>query len=444
MQLAERSLRAIEDTQRTLNAFRVVCAEQALADAAQADRRRAAGAREPLLGVPVAIKDDVDLAGHPTAFGCAGAFAPAQRDCEMVSRLRAAGAVIVGKTNSPELGLYPFTEGRAFGAVRNPWSLGHTPGGSSGGAAAAVAAGIVPAAVGSDGAGSVRIPASWCGLVGLKPQRGRISTWPQVDPFNGLECLGPLTRTVADTALLLDVLSGPHPGELGAPPLPPEPFATAAARDPGALRVGVAINAPFSGVRVRLDREIRAGVQRIAAVLAGLGHTVSDVRPRYGLMGWALLCRGEAGVYQWAERVPDPELLDSRTRETIRTGRMLSNGPLALARRLEPRMARRLSEAFASADVLLAPTTATAPLAIGAADGLGTWATERLISAACPYAWPWNLVGWPAVTVPAGITAAGLPFGAQLLGPPNSEPLLLALAAQLEAAERWPERLAST
>src|ERR1700686_1469107 len=167
-ELIERSLARIEATQSTLNAFRVVFADSARAEAAAADRRLAASERLPLLGVPVAVKDDVDAAGHPTAFGCPGEFPVKTQDCELVRRLREAGAVIVGKTNAPEIGLYPFTEGAAFGAPRNPWSLEHTPGGSRGGSAAAVAAGLVPAATGSDGAGSVRIPAAWCGLVSIK------------------------------------------------------------------------------------------------------------------------------------------------------------------------------------------------------------------------------------------------------------------------------------
>jgi amidase len=211
VELVERALADIEATQPTLNAFRIVCTDSARAAAAEADVRLGRGERLPLLGVPVAVKDDVDVAGEPTSFGCAGSFPPERLDGEMVRRLRAAGAIIVGKTNTPEVGLYPFTEGHAFGATRNPWSLDHTPGGSSGGSAAAVAAGIVHAAVGSDGAGSVRIPASWCNLVGIKPQRGRISTWPERESFNGLTCVGPLTRTVADAALILDVLSGNHP-----------------------------------------------------------------------------------------------------------------------------------------------------------------------------------------------------------------------------------------
>ncbi|HEV2998115.1 MAG TPA: amidase family protein, partial [Solirubrobacteraceae bacterium] len=211
VELLELSLRRTAAVDGTLGAFRCVREERARAEAAEADRRLAGGERLPLLGVPVAIKDDIDIAGEESRFGCAGGFQIKDEDCEAVRRLKDAGAVIVGKTNTPELGQWPFTEGPAFGVTRNPWNADHTPGGSSGGAAAAVAAGLVPAALGSDGAGSVRIPAAWSGLVGIKPQRGRISTWPDPDAFNGLTCLGPLTRTVADAALLLDVVSGSHP-----------------------------------------------------------------------------------------------------------------------------------------------------------------------------------------------------------------------------------------
>lgn len=209
--LVEQSLARIEASQGSLNAFRIVRARAALAEAAAADAQLAAGVRKPLLGVPVAVKDDMDVAGEPTAFGCRGEFPAVARDGEAVRRLRAAGAVIVGKTNTCEFGQWPFTEGPAFGATRNPWNPDHTPGGSSGGSAAAVAAGLVPAALGSDGAGSVRIPASWTHLVGIKPQRGRISTWPRGESFQGITVNGTLARTVADAALLLDAAAGNHP-----------------------------------------------------------------------------------------------------------------------------------------------------------------------------------------------------------------------------------------
>ena len=441
-ELVERTLARIHATQPTLNAFRVVFEESARADAAEADRRLAAGERLPLLGVPVAVKDDVDVAGHPTAFGCPGEFPAKREDCELVRRLRAAGAVVVGKTNSPEIGLYPFTEGAAFGATRNPWSLEHTPGGSSGGSAAAVAAGIVPVATGSDGAGSVRIPAAWCGLGGIKPQRGRISTWPDPEAFNGLTCFGPLTRTVADTALMLDVLSGAHPGDLHNPPPPPEPYVQAAAREPGRLRIALSLRPPFSGAPVRLDGEIRAAVHRLGGVLRELGHTVIEDEPRYGLMGLTLVARGQSGVHEWSKYVPDRSLLHPVTRTSASVGRFLARPVLRPARRLESFFARRAGAVFQRADVILTPTTAAPPLAIGATEGLSGFATDQLVAGACPYAWPWNVLGWPGVSVPAGLNRDGLPFGVQLLGPANTEGRLLSLAAQLERVERWYERVA--
>jgi amidase len=439
-QLVEQTLAHIQTTQPTLNAFRIVRADDARMEAAEADRRIAAGERLPLLGVPVAIKDDVDLAEHPTSFGCAGPFAPKAKDCEMVSRLREAGAIIVGKTNTPEIGLYPFTEGTAFGATRNPWSLEHTPGGSSGGSAAAVAAGIVPASLGSDGAGSVRIPAAWCNLVGVKPQRGRISTWPEAESFNGLTCIGPLTRTVADAALMLDVLSGNHPEDLHSPPPPPEPYSAVIAREPRPLHIALSLRHAFSGAPVRLHREIEAGVRRIGRVLAELGHTVTESHPRYGQIGITLVARGESGVHEWSKRVPDPSLLDERTRSTAQIGGVLSKTVLPIARRLERRFQRRIGSIFADVDVLITPTSASAPLPIGKTDGLSSWSTQQIIAGACPYAWPWNVLGWPGVSVPAGLTSEGLPFGVQLLGPANSESVLLSLAAHLEQVERWHER----
>ncbi|MGA9286566.1 MAG: amidase [Solirubrobacteraceae bacterium] len=441
-ELVEQALDRIETTQPTLNAFRVVRAEEARKEAAEADRRIAAGERLPLLGVPVAIKDDVNLAGHPTSFGCAGQFTVAPEDCEMVRRLRAAGAVIVGKTNTPEIGLYPFTEGSAFGATRNPWSLEHTPGGSSGGSAAAVSAGIVAAAVGSDGAGSVRIPAGWCNLVGIKPQRGRISTWPDRESFNGLTCIGPLTRTVADTALMLDVLSGNHPEDLHAPPSPAEPYSRVIEREGPRLRIALSLRHAFSGAPVRLHREIEAGVRRIGRVLAEMGHTVCERHPRYGLMGLALVARGESGVHGWTQRVPDQSLLDARTRSTAQLGGALSRTLLPVARRLERRFQRRIGSVFHEFDVLIAPTSAAAPLPIGKTDGMSSWSTQQVIAGSCPYAWPWNVLGWPGVSVPGGLTEEGLPFGVQLLGPANSEATLLSVAAELEQVERWHERVA--
>jgi amidase len=439
-ELVEAALARIEDAQPDLNAFRVVCAREARAQAAEADARRAAGERAPLLGVPIAIKDDMDLAGQATAFGCEGEFASKTADGEVARRLRAAGAVIVGKTTSPEFGQWPVTEGPAFGATRNPWNLDHTPGGSSGGSAAAVAAGLVPAALGSDGAGSVRIPAAWTHLVGIKPQRGRISTWPDPEAFQGLTCIGPLARTVDDAALLLDAVAGAHPGDRHIPAPPAEPFAESARRaDPGRLRIALSFRIPFSAAPSKLDARVRAAVQRLAGVLEGLGHEIVEADPAYGLMGATFIPRSMVGLRDWSRRVPDLALLDQRTRHNVALGRWVGGPVLALARAFERPLRAQVGRIFRRADVVLAPTTAAPPLPIGSIDGLGGWATDKVIVGACPYAWPWNVLGWPGVNVPAGLTPQGLPLGAQLLGPGGSEPRLIALAAQLERVERWHE-----
>ncbi|WP_433590238.1 amidase [Nocardia sp. CA-145437] len=430
------ALDRIAAAQPGLNAFRLVRRDRALVEAAAADARIAAGERLPLLGVPIAVKDDTDIAGEPTAFGCGGEHPPATADAEAVRRLRAAGAIIVGKTNTCELGQYPFTSGDAFGHTRNPWSAGHTPGGSSGGSAAAVAAGLVPAALGSDGAGSIRIPSAWTNLVGIKPQRGRVSTWPEPEAFNGLTVNGPLARTVADAALLLDACVGNHPDELHRPPA--IRAVDAVGSDPGRLRIAVSLRAPFTGFPTRLDPEIHAATQRIASRLRATGHAVVEADLPYGtLLTAAFLPRSLAGVAAWHERMPPSVRVDRRTLANVRTGRLLAGPPLTAARRAEPLLHRRIGAIFGEFDLVLAPTTATPPLPVHSPDGLGSFATDHLIAGSCPYAWTWNVLGWPAVNVPAGFTDAGLPIGAQLLGPANSEPLLISTAAQLESELRW-------
>ncbi|MCQ8769333.1 amidase [Streptomyces telluris] len=440
--LVERSLARIAETQPLLNAFRRVRAEAALAEADAADRRLAAGEageRLPLLGVPVAVKDDVDVAGEPTAFGCAGDFPPKSADSEAVRRLRAAGAVVVGKTNTPELGQWPVTEGPAFGVTRNPWSPEHTPGGSSGGAAAAVAAGLVPAALGSDGAGSIRIPAAWTHLVGIKPQRGRVSTWPEPEAFRGITCHGPLARTVADAALLLQAASGSHDGDLHRPP--PVDVVAAAGRDPGRLRIALSLRPAFAAARQWLDPEAAAATLRIAERLASLGHEVIEEEPRYGLIGLTFVPRSMSGIREWTGRVPDPALLDARTKVNARGGLILGGGVLRVARAAEEPLRRRVGEIFDRFDVVLTPTTAVPPLRNGELSDLSSSRTDATMIAACPYSWPWNVLGWPGMSIPAGFTEQHrLPLGAQLLGPAHSEPRLISLAAQLEAEERWFEQ----
>ncbi|MEV6430512.1 amidase [Nocardia sp. NPDC051463] len=425
----------IEASQTTLNAFRHVRRAEALAEAAEADRRLAAGERLPLLGVPIAVKDDTDIAGMPTAFGCGGDFAPKTEDAESVRRLRAAGAVIVGKTNTCELGQLPFTSGAAFGHTRNPWHAEHTPGGSSGGSSAAVAAGLVPAALGSDGAGSIRIPASWTNLVGIKPQRGRISTWPEAEAFHGLTVNGPMARTVGDAALLLDLAAGPHAGDKHTPA--PLRVSDAIGHDPGRLRIALSLRIPFTATRTALHPEVEAAVQGIATALRRLGHTVTVADLNYGVMiGATFLPRSMAGIKARHEQMPGA-VIDPRTSANIRVGQLLSGPALFAARQAEPLLHKQIGSFFRDFDVVLAPTTATPPPRAEDIDGIGVNATNNLITAACPYTWPWNVLGWPSVNVPAGFTDTGLPVGAQLMGTANSEPLLVSVAAQLESELRW-------
>jgi amidase len=434
--LVTTSLAAIEASQSTLNAFRVVLTDRALADAAEADHKRAAGQRLPLLGIPIAVKDDVDVAGVPTRFGTSADVAPATADAEVVRRLRRAGAVIVGKTNTCELGQWPFTSGPAFGYTRNPWSAEHTPGGSSGGSAAAVAAGLVTAAIGSDGAGSVRIPAAWTHLVGIKPQRGRISTWPLPEAFNGITVNGVLARTVTDAAVVLDAASGNADGDLHKPP--PVSVLEYVSQAPGPLTVAVSTKFPFTGFGAKLHPEILTATEKMAAQLEGLGHTIRKADPNYGLRtSWNFLSRSTSGLLDWAHRLGPGVTFDERTTSNMRMGRLLSEKVLRDARTREAESQRRIGWIFNLADVVLAPTTALPPPRVDAFDGLGGLSTDRAMIRACPVTWPWNLLGWPSINIPAGFTSDGLPIGVQLMGPANSEPLLISLAAALEAIGAW-------
>jgi amidase len=429
-ELVELYLDRIERLDPELGAFRLVMAERALADARQADSRRAAGDQRPLLGVPIAAKDTEDVAGEPTRLGTAAFTGRAERDNDFVGRLRAAGAVILGKTNLPELAIMGTTEGPAFGVTRNPWNVDRTPGGSSGGSGAAVAAGLCAAATATDGAGSIRIPASCCGLVGLKPQRGRISLAPLDEHWYGLSVVGFLTRDVADSALLLDV----------AAQQPPErPYAEAARTDPGRLRIALSFKIPSPPARVSAD--VRRSVEGVAERLRALGHDVVERAPDYGRSSDTTTVLYLAGIAQDVGRVPRPERLQRRTRGFGRLGGLIPNGLLERARRDSARHAARLNELFRDHDVLLTPVATRPPVA--AAEWEGTSALRTLFGMARVYphfTGTWNMTGQPALSIPAPPWSDGLPIGAQLVAPPDGEPRLLSLAAQLERELGWPER----
>jgi amidase len=426
-ELVELYLARIERLDPELNAFRTVMAERARSDAGQADARVAAGDDRPLLGVPVAVKDTEDVIGEVTSWGTAAHGGPAERDGELVARLRGAGAVIVGKTNLPELAIIGETEGPSFGVTRNPWNTDRSAGGSSGGSAAAVAAGLCAAATASDGAGSIRIPASNCGLVGLKPQRDRISLAPLDEHWYGLSVVGFETSAVADTALLLDVCARrrPDPGYLDA-----------ARGAPGRLRVALSLKPPGPA---RVDAQVKDAVRGVAEVLGGLGHDVSECDPDYGRAFDTVSVRYLAGVAQDAERFPRPERLQRRTRGFIRMGRA-ARPLLGWARGGEAAHAARINAIFADHHVLLTPTTAVPPVRAGQWEGTSAARTLLGMAAAYPFTGIWNMTGQPAVSIPAGRSRDGLPIGAQLVGPPDGEPRLLSLAAQLEAELGWPQR----
>jgi amidase len=274
-ELVNACLERIERLDPYLNAFRVVFAEKARAEAKQAERRGAAGGDRPLLGVPFAIKDDADVAGEITAFGTKAHGGVAIIDCEMVRRLREAGAIIIGKTNVPELAMWPWTESQSWGVTRNPWDASRTPGGSSGGTAAAVASGMVGAGTGSDGLGSIRIPAACCGLFGLKPQRGRIPLAPRIGHWHGLVHYGALTRSVRDNALFLDAVADQAP--FG-------PFMAAAMRKPGKLRIALSFKVP-SRLITPLSDDVKRVMDETADLLRSLGHEVVERDPKHSLAG---------------------------------------------------------------------------------------------------------------------------------------------------------------
>jgi amidase len=427
-ELVQAVLARIERLNPTLNAFRVVFAERALTEADQADARRGAGGSRPLLGVPVAIKDDAHVAGEITGYGSLAHGDPATVDSDVVRALREAGAVVVGKTNVPELMMFPYTESLAYGATRNPWSLDRSPGGSSGGSGAAVAAGLVGVALGSDGGGSVRIPSAFCGVFGIKPQRDRISLGPKREHWHGLSVFGPLARRVADAALFLDVASGGGG------------FAQAAAREPGRLRVAVSTKLP-PGAIARLGGEQRAAVEATADLLRTLGHEVAEREIDYGPAAWqTLLARYLRGIRDDGVAMAHPERLEPRTRAMVRMGGLVPPAVVAKARAAEPGIAARINAIFDHADVVLLPGPAGPPFRVGQFHGRGALWTLNAIAARVPYYGVFNVTGQPAASVPSGFDAAGLPLAVQLAGRPGDEVTLLSLAAQIEGARPWADR----
>jgi len=443
-ELVGAALERIEALQPSINAFTHIDAEGALAaaEAVNADDQR------PFAGVPIAVKDTAPVAGMPYTMGSDifGDFVPGQ-DAFLVRRLRDAGFVIVGKTSMPEFGILPVSEPRRFGPVRNPWDTERTPGGSSGGAAAAVASGMLPLAHGSDGGGSIRIPASCCGLVGLKPTRGRISRGPeQGDDF--LVQDGVLTRTVAETASMLDLLSGYELGDATWAPPPPEPFTAAVKREPGRLRIGYTTTA---AVEAPLDPLCEQAVHDAAQLLTELGHDVEEVAAPWGgddLLQVFTMVFGTPiamGIFFGGlvtGREPSAELVEPLS-WTIWEGIHERNAlDYLLARTQLTAISRGIIALWESYDVVLTPGLAERPVRIGEIDACSDdpWEDFSRSGRFTPYTAIFNVTGQPAISVPLFHGDDGLPTSIQLAGRPADEATLLSLAAQLEAARPWADR----
>ncbi|PFG17671.1 amidase [Propionicimonas paludicola] len=431
-ELVEESLAQIQRLDHQLNAFVAVLDERARAEAAQRDATPAAQ-RGPLHGVPIAIKDENDVAGLPTAYGGAAFRTPAAADSEVVRRLREAGAVIVGKTRMPEFGIWPWTETSANGYTRNPWNPMRSTAGSSGGSAAAVASGMVAAAIGGDGGGSIRLPSSWCGLYGLKCQRGRTSAAPNAHLWRSLGVIGPLTRTVEDSALIYDAITGSTPIDTWrAGPLPIS-LTEAYRREPGRLRIGYLTK--FAGASA--DAETTKALLDTADALAELGHLVEPVDPKFPNVSLTFMAQTAAGVAEEAARAEYPELLERRTRTLMRL-----TAPLrGLAGKAE-RDGQAAGAAFAAAyfgdhDLLLMPTTPSPAVPVGQLDGRGALAATSKATATSGFTSIWNVLGNPAAAIPSGFSSDGLPLSVQLVGAPNGEPTLIQVSAQLERVRPW-------
>ena len=443
-ELVEASLRAIEARDGSLGAFVEVDADGALAAA----RAIAPGDRRPFAGVPIAIKGNVPVEGRLVTMGSrALAGYRASHDAFLVRRLREAGFVVVGITKLPEFGILPTTEPADEGPARNPWDPSRTPGGSSGGSAAAVAAGMVPVAHGNDGGGSLRIPAACCGLVGLKPSRGRISRGPDLGE-SPLSVEGVLTRTVNDTALLLDVLAGYEAGDATWAARPVESYRTTVRRDPGTLRIA------FSGenaLGVPVDEQNAHALREAATLLGGLGHEVVEAGPYtpgpeglplfLGVFGPSVAL-GMAFARLVLGRDPSDDEVEPLSRAMWDLAAAESATQFLVNWVQLHALSRAIIAFWADHDLLVTPVLAERPLPVGELDGSIPDAAAAMERSGrfTPYPALFNATGQPAISVPMGFGEDGLPSAVQIVGKPLGEDTLLQVAAQIESARPWAGR----
>jgi amidase len=439
-------LRRTQELNDQVGAFYTVTAEMAAEQALVAEKAVAQAADPadlpPLTGVPIPIKDLNMVAGVRQTFGSlAYENNVPDTDDYVVTRLKDAGVVITGKTSTPEFGLPCYTETRIGPPARTPWDLSRSAGGSSGGAAAAVAAGLAPAAQGSDGAGSIRIPASVCGLFGIKPSRGRISNGPLVPDLLGFGVDGPITRTVADAALLLDVMTGNYPGDMYTqPPLPSgESFLGYASRPPGRLRIGRTLQNPVPGADVHPDC-VRA-YEDASTLLASLGHEIEDISMP---LGEDVVPFFETIYYAYATLTPvDPSqehVLLPLTQYLRERGRATAAPDFIFAQAYMQFVVRIAVATLGTYDAILTPTLATPPVLVGYFDEVDPAENFERQKRFTPFTAIYNTSGLPAVSVPLHWTAEGLPIGVMLAGRMGDEATLISLSAQLEGARPWKDR----
>jgi amidase len=446
-QITEHYLDRIERLGDEVGAFYTVTPELAREQAAAADKaalasRRGGGALPPLTGVPIPIKDLNMVAGVRLTYGSAIlADNVATEDDYVVEHLRSAGIVITGKTATPEFGLPCYTETKIGPPARTPWDLSRSAGGSSGGAAAAVSSGLAPAAQGSDGGGSIRIPSSVCGLFGIKPTRGRISQGPMMPDLAGLSTDGPLARTVADAALLLDAMTGNHPGDMYTlPPLPDgETFLGYASREPGRLRIARSLKTVVPGAEVHPD--CVAAYEDTSALLSSLGHDVEDLElpfsedavPSFLALWYAMATLAPIAPDQESQLLPLTRYLRAK-------GMELSAADIFLHQAILQGAVRPAMTALNAYDAILTPTLALPPRPVGWFDEVPPEENFLRQTVFTPWTALYNLSGQPAVSVPLYWSSDGLPIGTMLAGRMGDEATLISLSAQLEAARPWKDR----
>jgi Asp-tRNA(Asn)/Glu-tRNA(Gln) amidotransferase A subunit family amidase len=443
VELVEASLDAIADGNPALNAFTVVLADQARAQALVAEVAVARGEQAPLLGVPVSVKDHIWMRGVLATNGSLAYrdFVP-DVDCEAVARLRAAGAIVVGKTNNPEFCYRGTTDNLVFGTTRNPWNLQRTPGGSSGGAGASVAAGMTGIALGTDGGGSIRIPASFCGIVGHKPTFGLVPKEPGFKGWKTLSVDGPLTRSVRDAALALSVIAGPATADDMTYPVPAQDYVAAATeeRDVSALRLAYSVDMGFAPV----DADVRAAFNDALDTLSGLGCRLVEAHPDTPnpMAMWNLFacCEGYASegplLREWETR------MGPGTAELIRAGRDLAGWEYVDALHARGAYTRAWSEFFTQYDLLVSPCMQLTAFGVDLLSpaSIDGHPVDPFFDDWCSLVLPANLTGQPAISLPMGFGADGLPAGLQVMGRRFDDATVLTLAAAFEGATPWSDR----